>query len=80
MNVSKNGKLQGRSRSDQKYSFVHASAVPAKRSVHPALTKPLSDDSKGRDEMSFRIIREFGGELTDIALPAMRITDFLRGL
>ena len=75
MNVSKNGKSQ----SGSQYSFVYAHAGLAKRNIHPAFGKTLSDDSKGRDEASFRVIRKFGGELSDIALPAMRAADFLRG-
>lgn len=76
MNVPKNKTWQ----SGKKYSFVHAHAGLAKRNIHTALRKPLSGDSKGREEASFRIICKFGGELADVALPAMRAADFLRGL
>ena len=76
MNVPKNRTRQ----SGKKYSFVYTHAGLAKRNIHTTLRKPLSDDSKGRDEISFRIICKFDGELADVALPAMRAADFLRGL
>ncbi|MCL2025580.1 MAG: hypothetical protein FWG92_02110 [Leptospirales bacterium] len=76
MNASKNRKSQ----SGQKYNFLHASAGLTKRNIHPALGKTLLDDSKGRDETSFRVICKFDGEITDVALPAMRVVDFLRGV
>ena len=75
MNASRNRKTQ----SGQKYNFLHAPAGLAKRSIHPALGKTLFDDSKGRDEASFRVICKFDGEIADVALPVMRAIDFLRG-
>jgi hypothetical protein len=75
MNVSG---TRNEKQSVQKYDFFYAPAGLAKRNIHLALRKPPSNDNKERFDALSKLTGVFDGELADIALPSIKLADFLR--